>query len=295
MPSWPWVDERAADRLLDVASQLDAGLDPRAMLGPDAACRSWEEAIAASLERERVRLSAFERALLQSAEHAGRLPQALRARAQARQQRAGLARELLRSGAYPLAVLSVAVLAASVSRVATPLALALLVLGFAAVLAGAARALLGGSGERVPLVRDLQHDRGEVVYLEALHDLYASGVPLREAHPRALAAVPVAWVRMRLFAADAALQRGEPLVASLAAANALREETLRILAPGERAGDLEAALARALQRRRDTLARNLGRLRRAASLLVTAFAFGVAVWVILAFYGGLFGSLGRAR
>src|SRR5262249_35278207 len=121
---------------------------------------------------------------------------------------------------------------------------------------------------QMPLIGPWAQSLAELPYLEALRGLHSAGVPLLAAHPQAIAACRVASVRERLLQADRVLQQGRPLGEALMAADALHAETRHLLTTGERAGALEDALLRALNRRRSVAAVTSAALGRAIGALV---------------------------
>jgi type II secretory pathway component PulF len=143
-------------------------------------------------------------------------------------------------------------------------------------------------------VREIVVDVGTIPYLTALRGLYAAGVPLRDAHERAASTAPVGGVRHRLGRATELLQRERRSLAdALAASAAVDAETLELVRRGEQTGELEADLLRAVQRRRDTLARRLS----AAVRWTGAIGYGAVVvlvlWIVTDFYGNLLAGLHR--
>ena len=106
----PSADEAVALRLQDIASALDAGLSAEQVLtGPSTVTwggpARWEDGLVAGLLAKGAPLAPHERATLEAAERAGKLPDALRGRATARHERAMLARELIARLRYPVFLL----------------------------------------------------------------------------------------------------------------------------------------------------------------------------------------------
>jgi len=291
---WPGADERTADRLDELASGLDAGLTPDALLPGDPAATTVERLAT------RLRLGVAERAQLTAAEAAGRLPAALRDRAHERRQRASMTRDVLRRLPYlgllvVMAVL-VAVIAGRLTRASWGTPLVVFALGVGVPLLGllALRRALRNpafTGRGLPGLAPLLRDLGETAYLEAVAGQYAAGIDLVTAHTTALQTVPVASVRAGLFRAQQELERGSGFGESLARAGALGSETMQLLIPGEASGTLEEAMRRALERRRFTLSRRLQRAARLATVVLQIAVYGFCAWQILSFYSAYYGML----
>jgi len=288
-------DERAAMQFEDLASALDAGL-PLAKLGADP--RAGERSVQAALEARGVRLTVSEDAVLTAAFQAGRLGPALRGRGAQRRQRAQFSRDVLASLRYPVFLLAAALMISLV--VGTVIGhnwLPVAVLGGLAAIGGLLvwghRGLRTGGRKwlEVPWFGPLAAASGELPYLETLHALYASGVPLVEAHTTATATVPIAEVRLRLRAAGATLREGSTLTDALADATALHSETRELLASGEASGQLESALDRALNRRREVTLRQIRSTIRWFGAAIYGLAILAAVYVIFDFYLGYIGLL----
>jgi len=285
----PIRDERAAIVFDDLASALDAGLGP-GQLGGDT---GQGERVLLDLARQRgVRLDPADEHALEAAWQAGRGGAALRRLAEARRRRANFARTFLRAISYPALLVTVATLVSFVVAAFGTMWLPVLTLSLSVALVVGTVVLSRGLEHGgpawlgLPLVGELGRDLGELPYLEVLHALYASGVGLRDAHGRACRACPIAAVRERLLQADTQVQSGRSLGEALAVASPVHAETLSILTNGERAGDLEDALLRAIRRRRDTAARRVMTL--SGLIRVLAYAFGAAVVLVLVvtFYSG---------
>lgn len=296
----PRADERAALHFDDLASALDAGL-PFAAIGADPAQDRGDRTIHALLEARGVALSTTEDAVLLAGWQAGRLAPALRARAREREQRAAWKRSVWASLRYPLLLLVMVVVASAATTALTGnLYAAFAALAFAAVVAIAAVVIVRGlrtGGERwtqLPIVGPLARDLGELPYLETMHALYASGVPVPRAHQTATATVPIASVRRRLEVADRVLQGGEPLATALARGLALHPETRSLLQSSEAAGQLEDALGRALARRRERAGRGVANVSRWFGNTIYAVAVIGCVVVIFNFYLAYANMLGRA-
>ena len=290
----PRADERAALAFEDLASGIDAGLS-LAALGIDAAAH--ERVLPDLFARRRIVLDPSEDLVLVAAWRAGRAPVSLRLLAEQRRSRAQLARTIGGGLVYPTLLCVTALLVSFVLRSLPGMRwlpwTVLVLLGVGAGLGFALLRALGRGSPRlqeVPLLGPWLVGMGEIPYLESLCGLYGAGVPLLAAHPQAVATSPVAYVRARLQRADAYLQEGRPLGEALAAADALHAETRDLLTNGERAGGLEDALLRSLRRRRDVVNRNAAALGRMLAWAIYLFGAGVAVYVILSYYGTL-GSL----
>lgn len=290
------ADEAAAVQFEDLASALDAGL-PLASLGADPA--AGDEALATALRQRRVKLTDHERLVLQHGWQAGRASQALRGRALERRRRAEFARTIWSGLRYPLLLVLMMLMAGAISALTMGSGLLVGVLTVIGVLVVLflllRRGIRSGAGwvQRLPWIGPLTDNLGELPYLETLHALYGAGVDLRQANATAVRTVDTRSVRDRLAIADGLLQQGQPLAQGLAVALALQPETRTLLTTGEQAGQLEDALARALQRRRDVTGRQLADLaRRLGSIAFALVAIGVA-WFVISFYSGLFAKFGR--
>jgi type II secretory pathway component PulF len=288
------ADERAELHFADLASALDAGL-PIAALGGDPA--AGDRALHAAMARRGVRLLPTEDVVLLHGWRAGKGGAALRACAAARNQRVAFARLLWSGLRYPL-LLAALLLAASVATASFlgPWPAACLASGYAglaALVLAARRALRAGAEwpRRLPGASALLDAAAEIPYLESLHALYGAGVPLLAAHAAAVAAAPAGQQAQRLQIADRVLQQGRPLHEALATAMALHQETRALLHTGELAGQLEDALGRALQRRRETFGRALARLARGIGQAAYALAVVGVLWMVVAFYGAYFAQM----
>jgi type II secretory pathway component PulF len=279
------ADERAALRFDDLASSLDAGLTVQALGGEAAA---GERVVHGLLQRAGVKLSKTEDAVLIAAWRAGRIGPALRSRAEERRQRAQFARRIWAGLAYPLLLL-VFVMFGSVLMSAVfgtrllGIAVAALFVGVAVAIVLVTRGLRRG-GEawtRLPVIGRLAQDLGELPYLETLQSLYGAGVPLVQAHSTAVSTVPVASVQRRLQVAQRILAEGRPLAEALHQALALHAETRSLLASGERAGQLEDALLKALVRRREVSSRDIT----SAARWTGAIAYGTGILFAVIFIG----------
>lgn len=286
------ADERAAMQFEDLASALDAGL-PLATVGGDPA--AGDRAVHSALRARGVTLTPTEDLVLLHAWRAGRVGTALRNRARERTRRADFVRTIWSGLRYP-ALLLVMVLVASAAT--AKIAGSGMLIGVAiayVLLAGLAfavhRAIRSGQDwpQRLPGLRGLVADLGELPYLETLGALYGAGVPLAGAHGQAVATVRIGSVAARLRLADRIVQSGRPLREALAETLALHQETRTLLGNGEQSGTLEDAIGRALARRRDVASRNL----MLTCKLVGRIAYGAAVVlcvvVIFRFYSSYLG------
>jgi type II secretory pathway component PulF len=289
-------DERAALHFDDLASALDAGL-PLAGLGADPA--AGDRALHAALQQRSVQLSPTEDAVLAAAWRSGTAPAALRARALERRRRAEFARAVWRGVRYPLLLFAM-ILLACVATMAVVGKTTLLVVLASYALFGAlgfvvVRATRQGAPwiARLPIVGKLVAGLGELPYLEALHGLYGAGVPILQANTTAVDAVRTGSVRERLQSADRVLQGGRRLGDALQQTGALHPETRSLLATGEQAGQLEDALRRALERRRQVVSVEVQAAARLLGNVAYALAAGAVVWIVFHFYSSLYGNLGR--
>lgn len=293
---WIGAHETAALQFEDVASALEAGL-PLQTLGGDPT--AGDRVLHQLLARRRVVLTATEATVLQHAWRAGIAAQALRARAIERRQRAEFVRTLWTSLRYPLLLLTM-VTALSFLLVSSlgPRLVASFVLAAVAAAVWLIRSSLRGG---VPWVAGLPglgptlRDAGELPFLETLHALYGAGVPLLQAHTAALSTVAIPAVRDRLAVADRILQEGRPLHEALHTAVALHTETRQLLATGERAGQLEDALERALVRRREVVSRRVQQQGRWLGHAIYALAVVAVVWFVIDFWSNHYRALTRLR
>lgn len=289
------ADERAAMQFDELASLLDAGL-PTSQLG--ARGGDGERTAIELLRRRDVRLSPSDEVVLAAAWRSGRVGPALRARAEQRRQRAAQRRNLLLHLLYPAALLGVAMLASLatapvIGHYGFPIGLTVVLALLVAVALVLRRGLRRGDERcnRLPVVGRLVTDLAEIPYLETLQSLYGAGVPIVEAHANALAAVPNPALQRRLAVAGRVLGSGRTLTEALAEAVALHPDTRSLLAAGERAGTLEDALTRALQRRREVSQRGVALLLRSIAVGIYALAAAIAVALILSFWFSLYGQL----
>ena len=273
---------------------------PLHAIGADA--QKGDRAIHEALQRRGVRLSATEDAVMAAAWRAGRITTALRTRAEQRRQRAEFARAIWAGLRYPLVLFLLIVVASfATAAVVGHYWFAIGVLGGAVACGALAvvvrRGLLTGGDRwaRLPIVGRMAANLGELPYLETLHSLYAAGVPLVQAHAAAVAAVPIQVLRRRLLIADRELQGGRNLTEALAHALALHAETRTLLATGEHAGQLEDALLRALTRRRETSAREVGQAAKRLGHAAYAVATLVVVAIVFSFYANYAGMLRQLR
>lgn len=298
---WPGRDERAALQFDDLASALDAGLTPE-QLGAHPSLD--DHAIHDLLHRRDVAVDSTEARILTAAWQSGRIAAALRTRAERRRQRAANLRVILAGLRYPLLMLVVAMASALITWLLTRawwlpagVAAVLVLLFVAARSVGTALRSGHGLAARLPFLGALVRQRAELPYLEVLHGLYASGLPLLAAHPQAVAAVSNERLRTELQAADAVLQGNRPLVEALRSAPMLSTETRDLVANGERAGSLEEALDRALRRRSEVVARDTATAARwgggIAYSVVTLLMAWLCVATLNAVYSKIYGALNR--
>lgn len=293
------ADERAALQFDDLASALDAGLPLQAM-GADAA--RGDRAIHEALRARGVVLSPIEGDVLAAAWKSGRIGESLRQRAEDRRQRAELARKVWSGVRYPAVLLVLLSLATVVTAPVIghwwfPIGLLAVLLAVALFVAATVRGLKAGDERwlRVPILGRIAAELAELPYLETLHAMYAAGIPLVQSHERAVAAVQLPAVRNRLQIADRILREGRPLADALAATLALHAETRTLLTTGEKAGNLEEALRRALTRRRDATANSLGdTVRRASAVFLCVVGLACAA-IIISFWTNYYARLGLRR
>ncbi len=289
----PGQNDRDADKLEDLAQALDAGIDLDLFLGDPAGPAG--ENMLEKIRRHGPATTLLDRRILEAAERAGELPRALRERAAAKRFLAETKRLLIRQLSYPSLVL---VMAALVTLLLTNLGMfpnGGRVLTAVAVLI--ALALVGlwqylrsiptnpeRSGKLIPGLHRLLQDYGELPYLEALHGLYAAGIPIIEAHQDATRTCPVAWLRMRLTHASRHLTEGSGLAESLAMEAAVCADTQGLLSKAELSGNLEDAVLRAADRRRQVLRRKVTRASKALGTGSYIIAVLVVAMVAISFY-----------
>jgi type II secretory pathway component PulF len=146
---------------------------------------------------------------------------------------------------------------------------------------------------RLPGIGSISDSFAELPYLEILQGLYAAGVPLLTAHPRAVHAIPQEPMRERAARADQVLQQRRPLAEALQASGAFSDETRQILGTGERTGDLEGALGRAYQRRSEVAGWRATTAAKAAGQVAYIAAGLLVVYIVFNFYSGYYGRLLR--
>lgn len=282
--------------MADLASAFDAGLTP-ADLGALPG-QEGREVLARLLAERGVRVPPLELEVLTAAWDAGRIAEGLRRRSRIREQRAQLCRDVLTGIRYPVLLMLVALpVAALVGMVAgdariVTVAAGALVLGVAAGTWLGLALRRGSNGLlRLPLLGPLLRDLAELPYLEVLHGLYAAGVPILTAHARAVAACPQPAVRADLERADRILHANQPLAVALGQAGALHAETRSLVAVGERAGGLEEALARALERRSQVAARSAARAARVLGTALYILAAASVLLLAVRFYSAYFANL----
>lgn len=290
------ADERAELHYCDLAGAIDAGL-PLAALGGDAA--AGDRALHAAVRSRGVRMTPTEDVMLLHGWRAGKAAATLRACADGRRQRAEFGRAVWTGVRYPLvlalALPLVALGAATFTGPRPLLAIAAVYACAAAAVQAVRRAARSGAAwlRRLPAAAGLLDAAAEIPYLETLHALYGAGVPLLQAHAAAVAAAPPGQAAARMKTADAVLRQGRPLHEGLAAAVALHQETRALLLTGERSGQLEDALSRALQRRRDVHGRALATLGRTVGGAAYTLAALAVLWLAANFYVAYIGRLGQ--
>src|SRR5262245_179575 len=291
------ADERAALHFDDLASAFDAGL-PLHSVGGDA--KVGDRVLHDILTKRGVVLSPTEDAVLLAGWRAGRASVALRTRGVGRRNRAEFVRTIWVGVRYPLLLFALIFLgsfttAGIIGHYWFAVAVAALAAAAATFVVLARRGLRSGAERwtRMPVLGRIAIGLAELPYLETLHALYGAGVPLAQAHPAAVAAVPLVSLRRRLEVADRTLQSGRSLTDSLAQALALNAETRSLLATGEHAGQLEDALQRSLVRRRDVAARDIGTSARLLGHGAYLLAFVFVVSIVFTFYLNLYSKLGR--
>ncbi len=292
------ADERAGDRMLDIASAIDAGL-PAGSFGGEPG--DGDDMVARALGRGGIQLAVAETVALRAAWKVGRAPASLRQLSARRHQRASFIRQLRSQLLYPLTLAVVAFLVSLIAaRLGSPrlpwiiggTIVAVALLGFfviRAARAGHQRVLA------LPVLGPLVADLGELSYLETLHACYASGVPLLTANQQAVAACPVLAIRQHLFLADQLAQQGRGIAESLTQLRAVHAETLTVLAVGEKTGTLEDALQRAIGRRRDVAQRRATALAKGVGVAIYVLGVAVAAATILSFWSGYAAALRSIR
>lgn len=290
------ADERAALLFDDLASALDAGLSLDSLGGKPA---HGDRVVHDLLRQRGVQLSDSESAVLLAAWRGGKIGTAMRNRADDRRRRAQFARRIWEGLRYPLFLLTFMFFASLVvMAVLRTYLLPIAIVVLFVVMGLGSRWLLGrfrrGSDAwlRVPWFGRLAMDLGELPYLETLHALYGAGMPLVQAHAAAVAAVPVAGVQRRLRIADRILAEGRSLTDSLHESLSLHTETRTLLATGEKAGQLEDSLQKALGRRRDVASRAVADTARWVGIIAYATAITFALVYITTIYGNIY-SMGR--
>ncbi len=300
LPSWIATVGRAADRLDDLASALDAGLQASTALTAAGLTGNPSAGIVGALRELRLGLRVHDLDLLAATECAGRLPRGLRLAAAALRARRERAVRMLGRAVYPTFLVGFALLLLSTvvpggSRLATvtiaTLAGVAIFGAFVTLRLRRARRDPGVDLRGWPVLGAVIRDASELPYLSAMHTLYGAGVSIVEAHRLATRAVPFATPRARLTAAAARLEAGLALTEVLAPTGALGTESLEMIGRAEPIGALEEALERAAARRREVLERRLDRLARAVSSLCFAAAATLVLAVMLSFYSGHFAAL----
>jgi type II secretory pathway component PulF len=299
----PSQDEREAYLFADVAAAADAGLTAEAILnGPATATLHGRVRSGATLSEglaaKGLVLAPHEQLMLETAETAGTLARTLLLLASHRTKRAANTREMTRRLAYPLCILTFGLFVlyfayyATRQGLTTPLLVTAGLAGVFGLLYLAIRQTIANPDRGViPALRQLILDQGELPYLRSLHGLYSAGVKIDAAHDLAATTSPVRGMRERLAEVGRALHKGCPLTEALHVVDVLHPETRQMLSAGEVAGDLEAALERAAERRQTAVDLRTRRLLIALSVLLSALVYGFAAWFIVSFYGGLHSNL----
>ena len=288
-------DEKAALIFDDMASAIDAALPLRSIGGnPDLG----DDVLVALASQRGIHVLPTEKTVLQLSWKSGNGAAALRSRAANRRRRAKFKQDVWGGLRYPVLLLCVIAVAAVCTstiigtEIGIWIACGAFAIALSAIVLG--RKIMRGDAalERYPVLGSLLIDVHELPYLESLHALYGAGVPIVEAHKRALESVHSQGLRERLKNTQQLMEAGATLREALKQSSGLTEETRSLLATGEDSGQLEEALQRALVRRQDVAEQKLV----TASLRVgqTAYALGViaAVIVIFKFYSGYFALLG---
>jgi type II secretory pathway component PulF len=292
------ANERAELCFQDLASALDAGLPLAAIGGAPAA---GDRALHAAVQARGVQLTPTEDVVLMHGWRAGKAAATLRACAVGRAQRAAFGRQAWAGLRYPLVLAIALPFAAFAASWVIGKGPAVAVLGLyaalAAAFAGTRRAVRAGAAwpRRLPWAAGLLDAAAEIPYLETLHALYGAGVPMRQAHAAAVESAPPGQAAERLRIADRMVRDGRPLHEGLATALALHPESRQLLQTGEMAGQLEDALARALQRRRDVHGRTLAALGRGLGAAAYALTIAAVLWILVTFYSGYFAALKGLR
>ena len=201
LPSWIATVGRAADRLDDLASALDAGLQASTALTAAGLTGNPSAGIVGALRELRLGLRVHDLDLLAATECAGRLPRGLRLAAAALRARRERAVRMLGRAVYPTFLVGFALLLLSTvvpggSRLAT-VAIATLagvaIFGaFVTLRLRRARRDPGVDLRGWPVLGAVIRDASELPYLSAMHTLYGAGVSIVEAHRLATRAVPFA-------------------------------------------------------------------------------------------------------
>lgn len=303
---------RRADRYDDVAGALEAGL-PLASVGRPSGGAPLEErpepthpdddpaaetleALTAALGQP---LPILDRAVFRAATLAGELPRALRVRALAWRERAGMQRELLGRCAYPLFLLLVSiavVLVLIMAGVAIQPALLAAWFGLLVLLLGggtwlARRALRHPQWDagRLPLVGALVRDLGATPWLEALAALLQAGVRIDSAWRQAADTAGTVFLRARLRAAARVIDDGGALGEALD--GIVDSELLAPLALAERSGNLAEVAERLARRHSERAVRHLGRLVRVLGSVAFALVALLVAGVVFSFYSAYFAQL----
>ena len=297
----PSTDLKVADRFEDLASALSAGLPIDMALSALGSSKAptWHGAAIVDKIAGVVQLDPTEVLILAAAERSGRLDVALKERAGARRMRGDLVSQTIRSLAYPVLLASLAAFTGvfvGVLAGGSPLHF-LGTLGLLGALAvGACVWLVKGlrtgrvDPARVPVIGSWLASVAELPILHALHGMYSAGLRLDEVLPEIAEMGRFGATKQRLRATAGIIASGRTLTEAISETGALDPETRILVANGERAGQLEEALARAITRRSHVLSLATRRLSRLFATAATLLAGGLAVFVILRFYLGILGA-----
>ncbi|MFN3240746.1 MAG: type II secretion system F family protein [Planctomycetota bacterium] len=292
------ADERAAMVFQDLASALDAGL-PLESLGGNP--QLGDHVLVDLCWQRGVKLRPTEKLALEAGWKSGNASLALRKRGAARQRRADFVRITQSALAYPIllcAMLLLASLAVMAVAGTSAVTVILTIYGCGAIFLIVFARMLGrgdSSLERWPVIGGVLREMRELPYLEALHSLYGAGVPIVDAHRTAFPTVHMQGLRKQLGVAMTMLEQGRPLHEALESSASLSPETRQLLATGERAGQLEESLARAIDRRSEMAGRRLKVASRTISGVIYGLvAIGIAIFAIQ-FYTAYYAPLLKLR
>ncbi len=303
----PSQDERESYLLTDIASAANAGLTVEQILnGPSTADLPGStrnaETLTESLSAKGLQLAPHEILMLETAEKAGNISKVLLILANQRSKRATQTRETRRRLAYPIFLLCFASLVGVLSSLAlgqglTPLAIIITIL-LGTVAAGilmVRQTIENPNRGPLPAIRTLILALGELPYLQSMHGLYGAGVSIHQAHELALATSPIRSVRQQLIEAQDAMRDGSTLSQALHQCSALHAETRQMIASAEVAGELEQALARAVERRQTAIDLRTQSLLTASVVAVQVLVYGFTAYVVLSFWLNYYSGLAIIR